>query len=84
MNAPLDTSRDAYEVQLEAYRRMGGQGRVEAMFRLTELARKAAMAGIRSRHPDYDGQQVLLAYARLTLGDDLVRQAWPGYDLVEP
>jgi hypothetical protein len=42
------------------------------------------MAGIRSRHPDYDDLQVLLAYARLTLGDELVLEAWAGRELVEP
>ena len=84
MDVPLDTSADAYDAQLEAYRRMGCQGRAAAMFRLTELARKTTMAGIRSRHRDYDDLQVLLAYARLTLGDELVLEAWPGRELVEP
>jgi hypothetical protein len=42
------------------------------------------MAGIRSRHPDYDDQRQRLAYARLVLGDDLTRKVWPQHDLVEP
>ena len=84
MDRPRDTSRDAYDAQIEAFRRMGGKGRAAAMFRLTEFARRTAMAGIRSRHQDYDEMQVLLAYARLVLGDELVVQAWPGRDLVDP
>jgi hypothetical protein len=84
MDAPLDTSTDAYDAQIEAYRRMGGAGRLAAMFRLNDLARKIAMAGIRSRHGDYDDEQVRLAFARLVLGDELVLRVWPGRDLVEP
>jgi hypothetical protein len=84
MPIAADTSPDADAVQIEAYRRMGGTARAEAMFRLTRMARGAAEAGIRSRHPDYDDSRVGLALARLLYGDDLVRLAWPGRDLVDP
>jgi hypothetical protein len=79
-----DTSPDADAVQLEAYRRMGGAGRAQVMFRLNEMARRTAEAGIRRRHPEYDDAQVMLALARLLHGDELVRRAWPGRDLLEP
>lgn len=79
-----DTSRDAHEAQMDAYRRMGGPGRVAVMFRLSESARRWSMAGIRRRHPGYDDVQVRLALARLTLGDDLVLRVWPDFDLVDP
>jgi hypothetical protein len=79
-----DTSPDADTVQIEAYRRMGGAGRVQVMFRLTEMVRRAAEAGIRRRHPDYDDEHVKLAFARLLHGDDLVRRAWPDRELVDP
>ncbi len=79
-----DTSQAAEAVQLEAYRRLGGMGRAQVMFRLSGLARRVAMAGIRERHPDYDERQVLLAWARLVHGDDLVRAAWPDEALVDP
>ena len=81
---PLDTTPDAHEAQLEAYRRMGGRGRVAVMFRLGEMTRRTTMAGIRSRHPEYDDTQVRLTLARLLFGDELVRRAWPGRDLVSP
>ncbi len=79
-----DTSPDADAVQLEAYRRMGGSGRAQVMFRLCEMARRASEAGIRSRHPGYDDGQVLLALARLLHGDELVKRAWPGRALPQP
>ena len=84
MAVPLDTSAEAHELQIEAYRRMGGPGRMAVVFRLNELAREMAKSGIRSRHPDYDEEQVHLAYARLVLGDALVQAVWPGRPLVRP
>lgn len=79
-----DTTPDADAVQLEVYRRLGGAGRVATMFRLNDMVRNATMAGIKRRHPDYDGRQVELAWQRLTLGDALVREAFPGRELIEP
>jgi hypothetical protein len=84
MPIAADTSPEADAAQIEAYRRMGGAGRVEVMFRLTRMARGAAEAGIRSRHTDYDDERVKLALARLLYGDDLVRRAWPERPLVDP
>ncbi len=79
-----DTTVEADRAQVEALRRMGSAARLEAAFRLIELAREASLSGIRSRHPDYTAEQVRLAHARLVLGDDLFRRAWPGRDLVDP
>jgi hypothetical protein len=62
------TTPEADSVQVEAYRRMGGTARTEAMFRLTRMARGAAEAGIRRRHPDYDDACVAQALARLLYG----------------
>lgn len=81
---PADTTPEAHRVQGEAYRRMGGAARVALAFELGETVRQLTLAGIRHRHPDYTDEQVRLAYARLTLGDELVRAAWPNRDLVTP
>jgi len=54
------------------------------VFRLNDLAREAAIAGIRARHADYDDEHRRLAYARLVLGDEVMRKVWPQHDLVEP
>jgi len=79
-----DTSLDAHEAQLDAYRRMGGAARVAVMFRLSESARRWSMAGIRRRHPEYDDFQLRRALARMILGDDLVRRVWPDRELLDP
>jgi hypothetical protein len=84
VDVPPDTTADAYRAQIEAYRRMGGSGRAAVAFRLNDLARQTAMAGIRARHPDHDDERLRLAYARLALGDDVTRRVWPQPDLVEP
>lgn len=81
---PADTDEAAHERQTEAYRRMSGRDRVAVSFRLNELARRAAEAGIRSRHPDYSEEQVRWALRRLWLGDELARLAWPDRELVRP
>jgi hypothetical protein len=81
---PADTSADAQRAQDEVYRKLGPQGRIRIMFQLNDMVRAIAIAGIRRRHPDYDDEQVKLAFARLTLGDDLVRAAWPDRALVDP
>jgi hypothetical protein len=81
---PPDTSPEAHQAQMEAYRRMGGAERVALAFRLTDLARRATLAGIRQRHPGYDDSQMLRALGRLVLGDDLARAVWPDQELVDP
>jgi hypothetical protein len=75
---------EAYDLQTLAYRRMGGVGRTGVMFRLTEMARNNAAAGIRERHPEYDDASVKLALFRLLFGDELAREVWPDQPLPDP
>lgn len=81
---PADTSLDAHRVQNEIYAQMGGTARVAIAFRLTEMLGKVTCAGIRRRHPHYSDAQVTRAWARLRLGDALVRAVWPHHELVDP
>ena len=82
--APLDTSADAHRAQTAIYRQLGGRERLAVAFRLTAATRAMSLTGVRQRHPDYSDEQVRLAFARLRLGDDLVRLAWPHHELVTP
>jgi hypothetical protein len=84
MPAAQDTTPGSHEAQIDAYRRMGETGRAAVTFSLIDLARRMAMAGIRTRHPEYTDEQVRHAYARLVLGDDLVRRVWPDRAFVAP
>ena len=63
---------------------MGGSGRVDVVYRLNQAMRRMALSGIRARHPEYSAAQVDDAYARLILGDELVRALRPDHDLVDP
>ena len=84
MRTPLDTDDEADRVQIEVYRKLGGPGRLATAFRLNAFAREAALAGIRSRHPRYSEKELRLAYARLVLGPETVREVWPDSQLVDP
>lgn len=81
---PPDTTPEADAVQIAAYRRMSGGGRVATVFRLNTVVRTAALAGIRRRHPDYDDTQILMAWRRLVLGDAVMRRVFPDRELVAP
>jgi len=81
---PFDTDPAAHRVQGQIYARLGGSERVAIAFRLSDSVRRLATAGIRQRHPDYTDAQVERAFARLRLGDDLMRAIWPDRALVDP
>ena len=81
---PADTTPEAHRLQGRIYREMGGARRVAIAFELSDLTRRLTEAGIRRRHPEYSDREILLARARITLGDELTRAAWPDHPLVEP
>jgi hypothetical protein len=81
---PFDTALDAHRLQAEIYRRMGPAARLAAAFRLTDAVKRIAIAGIQGRHPEYTEEQVFRAWARLRLGDHLVRSVWPDDPLIDP
>lgn len=79
-----DTDAEAHDVQTAAYRRMTGAERSAIMFRLNEMARQIAAAGVRARHPGYSEEQVRRALLRLTVGDVLAQAVDPGVPLPDP
>jgi hypothetical protein len=78
---PADTTLDAARLQAEVFRRMSPERRLELGFEMTAALRERLAAGVRGRHPDYTQEQVRLAVARLTLGDDLFSRVFPGVDV---
>jgi hypothetical protein len=81
---PCDTSPEAAAFQIDAWRRLGPEGRVELAARLSDEIRAVSLAGIRERHPEYSEAQAFRALLRLVLGDPLVRELWPHDPLVDP
>ena len=81
---PADTTREAYETQLEVWRGMSGSERVELAFEMSRDAREVSLAGIRHRHPEYSEEQTQYALFRMLLGDSLFRAAYPHAALLDP
>ena len=73
---PLDTNTDAEKVQIEIFRRMEPQKRLQAAAVLSETCRTLLAEGIRKRHPNYDEEQIRLAVIRCLLPEDLFLRAY--------
>jgi hypothetical protein len=75
---PLDTSSDAEKVQIEIFRCMVPEKRLQSAALLSETCRTLLAEGIRKRHPNYNKEQVRLAVIRCLLPENLFLQAYPG------
>lgn len=71
-----DTTAEALAVQFQVLRRLGPSGRLAMTFELCDNLRSLVAAGVRHRHPDWDGRAVEREVIRLMIGDDLFRQAY--------
>ena len=73
MSSPYttDTSHDADTVQLELWRSMSGQQRLQKAMSLSAKLRNMAFEAIRRRHPDFSEDQIRLKFIGLTYGEDL-------------
>ncbi len=72
----LDTDSNTEKVQIEIFRRMGPQKRLESAALLSETCRTLLAEGIRKRHPNYNEEQVRLAVIRCLLPEDLFLRAY--------
>ena len=70
---PLDTAREAWEVQIAALRRLGPTGRVAVAVDLSESVRAAQLAGIEARHPEWSRADVIRHLVSTQYGIDLPR-----------
>jgi len=80
---PADTTPEAARIQVEIFHRMPPGRRLELACRMSNALREVVAAGVRSRHPEYNEEQVRLAVLRLTVGEELFRKARPGVQ-IEP
>ncbi len=74
---PADTSPEAWEVYLGLVRAMPPAERLRRALELSEEVRRVAEAGLRLRYPRADEREITLHRARLELGPDLFRKAYP-------
>jgi len=73
----LDTTYEAEQMQVEIFRRMGPERRLQAGVDLAQTCRKLLETGVRVRHPEYNANQVKLAVMRLQLGEELFLKVYP-------
>jgi len=67
--ATTDTTPDARRRVMAVFSAMSGAERVRYATEMADEVREVAMAGIRTRHPDYDDQQVRTAWFAMLHGD---------------
>jgi len=70
-----DATPEALAVQFRILRRMHPAGRAEMMFDLCDSLRQLVAPGVRHRRPPWDDRAVEREVMRLTIGDDLFREA---------
>jgi hypothetical protein len=73
----LDTTGEAEAIQIEIFRAMGAEGRLQAAIDLAQTSRKLLAAGVHKRHPEYDDDQVRYAVIRLSLGEEWFLKVYP-------
>lgn len=81
---PLDTSLEAYELQLRGYRRMSMAQKAELVAEMSESVRSVAREGIRQRHPAYGEGDMQRALVTLLYGLDTARRLWPDQEIPQP
>jgi hypothetical protein len=72
-----DTTGQAEQMQIEALRRMGPEGRLRVSLDLARTSRELLLEGIRKRHPEFDENKIKMEYIRLVLPRDLFLAAYP-------
>ena len=78
MRAPRDTHDDVWARQMGAFRAMRPEDRVQLAMAMSEEVRELALAGIRTRHPEWTAAQVDGELQELMVGVDLARAARAG------
>jgi hypothetical protein len=78
---PADTTLEAFHVQVAVLRRLDPSRRLELACQLSDYMREVSASGVRQRHPEYSEEQVRLAVIRLSLGENLFREVYPGVDV---
>lgn len=69
-----DTSQDAEAVQLELWRSMSGQERIQKVTTLSSRLRDMLLDAIRRRHPEFSEDQVRLKFVELTYGEAIASE----------
>jgi len=74
---PLDTSPEAERVQLEIFRAMTPEQRLQRGSELSQFCKGLLADGVKYRHPEYNEEEIRLAVIRIELGDKLFLRVYP-------
>ncbi len=74
---PLDTTPEAYEIQLKIFQAMTPEERLQRGSELTQFCRGLMADGVKYRHPEYNQDEIHLAVIRLELGEELFIKVYP-------
>ena len=75
MNA-RDTTRQAGEVVVDAYRQMPSMVKFFHIFESYRMGRTLAMAGLRQLHPDAGDREIWYMWAKQHLGEELFNDVY--------
>lgn len=75
---PADTSLAAERAQRRVFARMGGAGRLNAAFEMSDEMRATLESGIRARHPEFGHEAVARAVLAILYGARLAEAVFPG------
>jgi hypothetical protein len=76
MRPPADTTPEAWKVFLDIQRRLTPGEKIQRALDWSGMIRQFVEADLRQRYPSADGHEVLLRYARRTLGAELFHKAY--------
>jgi hypothetical protein len=71
-----DTSPEAQAFQLNIFRQMTPEGRLQAAMDLAQTSRQLLAQGVLQRHPEYSQEEARLAVIRLVLGKELFAKTY--------
>lgn len=81
---PFDTTDHAHQMQIDIFREMGAEKRLQAAIDLAQTSRKLLAEGVRMRHPEYNEEEVKIAVIRLMLGESLFLRVYPEGRGIQP
>ena len=84
MTKLLDTSPEAESIQIEVFRRMGPEKRLQTAIELAQTSRELLAKGVRNRHPEYGEEEIRLAVIRILLSEQLFLAAYPAAKGIKP
>jgi hypothetical protein len=71
-----DTTPEARRAQIEALRRLGGEGRLAQALTMSEWVRETAVEGWLARHPEWTRPRARAEMLRRVLGRELYEAAY--------